>query len=140
MKYATSLIFVLVALSLSTVSAAGVAVVVHPSNSAAMDLGQVADLFLGKSSHFPDGSIAVPVDQSDDSSVKPDFYSQAAGKDLSQLSAYWSRLIFTGKGKPPKSVYDDFEVIDLISTNPNMIGYIDSAEVTDSVKVILTLD
>ena len=140
MKYFASLLFVLFALSLSAVSSAGVAVIVHPSNGNSMDTAAVSDLFLGKASHFGDGSVAVPIDQSDDSDVKVTFYQKATGKDLSQLNAYWSRLIFTGKGKPPKSVDDDYEVVDLIANNPNMIGYVDSGSVTGSVKVLLTIE
>ena len=140
MNYISSLVFVLCTLLLSAASSAGVAVIVHPSNASGMSTEEVADLFLGKSSKFPDGSTAVPVDQNDESEVKAGFYDKATGKDLSQLNAYWSRLIFTGKGKPPKSVDDGYEVLELISANPNMIGYVDSSEVTAAVKVLITLD
>ena len=36
----------------------------------------------------------------------------------------------------PKEVDSDSEVIQLISNNPDLIGYIDKSSVTDSVKVI----
>ena len=57
-------------------------------------------------------------------------------KSGSQLKSYWSKLVFTGKGTPPKVVANDAEVISLISANPNLIGYIDAAAVTGTVKVI----
>jgi hypothetical protein len=58
------------------------------------------------------------------------------GRSSSQVSAYWSKLVFTGKGIPPKEVADDAAVVDLVSKNPSVIGYIDKASVTDAVKVV----
>jgi len=58
------------------------------------------------------------------------------GRSSSQVSAYWSKLVFTGKGIPPKEVSNDAQVIDLVAKNPSVIGYIDKASVTDAVKEI----
>jgi ABC-type phosphate transport system substrate-binding protein len=44
--------------------------------------------------------------------------------------------VFTGKGVPPKEVDNDAAVIELVSQNPSVIGYVDKASVTDAVKVI----
>jgi len=43
-----------------------VAVVSAKSRVTALNPDQVADIFLGKTSHFPDGTQATPVDQSED--------------------------------------------------------------------------
>lgn len=32
------------------------------------------------------------------------FYREIAGKTLPQINSYWTTLIFTGKGKPPRSI------------------------------------
>lgn len=120
------------------VAHAEVQVIVHPSNGASIDSAALSNIFLGKSSEFPDGSIAVPIDLSDDNDAKAGFYSAVTNKDLSQLNAYWSKLIFTGKGKPPKAMDDSDEVLELIAANPNMIGYIEGGA-DSSVKVIMTI-
>jgi hypothetical protein len=60
------------------------------------------------------------------------------GKSSSQLNAYWSKLVFTGKGTPPEKLTTDQAVIDFVAANGNAIGYVDSAKVTDKVKVIAT--
>ncbi|WP_300433457.1 phosphate ABC transporter substrate-binding protein, partial [uncultured Thalassolituus sp.] len=101
-----------------------------------MDADTISRIFLGKTSSFPDGSPAVPVDQSEGSDVRNDFTDKVLGKNASQLKAYWSRLIFTGKGTPPKEVGNNAAVKSLIAANPNMIGYIDSSAVDDTVKVV----
>lgn len=118
---------------------ADTAVIVSSSNSnAAMDSKLISRIYLGKSSKFPNGDQAIPVDQSDGNASRDDFNDKILGKNSSQLKAYWSRLIFTGKGTPPQQVGDDAAIKELIAKNPNMIGYIDSASVDDSVKVVHT--
>ena len=119
------------------IAQAEVAVIVSASNgNAAIDQETIARVFLGKSKNFPDGSQAVPVDQNAGSASREAFNSTVLGKSASQLKAYWSRLIFTGKGTPPKESGDDAAVKNLVANNPNLIGYVDSSVVDGSVKVV----
>jgi ABC-type phosphate transport system substrate-binding protein len=123
--------------TLTSLVSAETAVVVAASNgNATMDKSTISKIFLGKSKSFPDGSQAIPIDQKDGSPVRGAFNSSVLGKSASQLKSYWSRLIFTGKGTPPKQSDSDADVKSLVSNNPNMIGYIDAASVDASVKVI----
>jgi len=133
---------ILKALTLSSVLIAGlaqaeIAVIVSASNANGnLDQDTIARVFLGKSKTFPDGSQAVPVDQTAGSDSREAFSSTVLGKSSSQLKAYWSRLIFTGKGTPPKESGDDAAVKNLVANNPNLIGYVDSGVVDGSVKVV----
>ena len=115
---------------------ADVVVIVHPSNSVDFDQSSISKLFLGKAKKFNDGNQAVPINQEESSAARVSFNSAVLSKSGSQLKAYWSKLIFTGKGSPPQEVSNDAEVIDLISKNPSMIGYVDSASLTDAVKSV----
>ena len=124
-------------LLLAGIAQAEVAVIVSASNgNSAIDQDTIARVFLGKSKSFPDGSQAVPVDQNAGSASREAFNSAVLSKSSSQLKAYWSRLIFTGKGTPPKESGDDAAVKNLVATNPNLIGYVDSSVVDGSVKVV----
>jgi ABC-type phosphate transport system substrate-binding protein len=100
---------------------------------------QATDIFLNNASKFPSGGMAVPIDQSEASAVRAAFYVKAAAKSPAQMKAYWSKLIFTGKGRPPKEVPDSAAVKKLIADNPNLIGYIDKSELDASVKVVATV-
>jgi len=123
----------------ASVAHAGVVVVVGAKSAvASLDKGQVSDIFLGKSAIFPGGAQAVPVDQAEGSSQREEFHSKVTGKTGAQLGAYWSKLVFSGKASPPKEVPGAAEVKALVSANPNLIGYIDSAAVDASVKVVFT--
>ena len=118
---------------------AGVAVVTSSKSSVnSLDKKQVAKIFLGKTKSFPNGSKATPIDL-DSGKTRAKFYSAAVKKTDSQVSAYWARLIFTGKGQPPRKVYDDSEVIGAIAADKSVIGYIDEGSVNSRVKVLLTL-
>lgn len=111
-------------------------VIVHPSNTAALNEKNVQRIFLGKEKKFSDGNESIPVNQVADSAVRAEFDKSVLGRSSSQVSAYWSKLVFTGKGVPPKEVANDAEVIALVAKNPSAIGYVDSASVDDSVKTI----
>ncbi len=115
---------------------AEVAVVVHPGNNAQLDAGYVAKIFLGKAKSFPNGSEVVPINQK--GTATDDFNKNVLRKSASQLKAYWTKLVFTGKGTPPTLVANDAEVVKLVTSNPNMIGYIDASAVSEQVRVIGT--
>jgi len=111
-------------------------VVVHPSNNNVLDTKLVQRIFLGKDKKYANGDESIPVNLAPESQVRQTFDENVLGRNSSQVSAYWSKLVFTGKGVPPKEVSNDAEVIALVSANPNVIGYIDEASVTNAVKVI----
>ncbi len=103
-----------------------------------LDKEQVANLFLGKSSSYPDGSAAVPIEQTDGSTAHEEFHKNVTEKSASQLKSYWSKMIFSGKGTAPKEVANNTELLKLVAANPTMIGYVDKNALDKSVKVIFT--
>lgn len=98
---------------------------------------QTAKIFLGKTSSFPDDGDAVPIDQSEGSAIRDEFYSKVVHKNSSQLSAYWAKVIFAGDGRPPEKLESNVAVRKAVAKNPNVIGYIDKGAVDKSVRVIL---
>jgi ABC-type phosphate transport system substrate-binding protein len=120
----------------SIASYAEVLVVVHPSNESTFDSNQIKRIYLGKVKSFSNGNIILPVNQDPSVVITGEFSSKALKKSSSQLKAYWSKLVFSGKGTPPKEVSGDGQVMKLVANNPDSIGYIDSASLDDSVKVV----
>nr|WP_136249644.1 phosphate ABC transporter substrate-binding protein [Ningiella ruwaisensis] len=123
-------------LCLSAFSYSQVVVVVNPANDASIDAKTVQRIFLGKEKKFSNGNAAIPINQTADNSVRAQFDESIVGRSSSQVSAYWSKLVFTGKGVPPEELSGDAAVIEAIANNPNAIGYVDAASVTDAVKTI----
>lgn len=137
MKKYINCLFVASVLALSGFARAEVAVIVHPSSGVtSLTDDDVSRLFLGKLNSFPGGGAAVPINQDEGSPVRDKFNEAVCKKNASQYKAYWSQLVFTGKGSPPKDAGKDAAVKALIAANPNMIGYIDSSAVDASVKVV----
>ncbi len=128
-------VFLLACLLLSGIASAEIAVIVHPSNANALDKTAITRIYTGKAKSFPNGEQAVPVNQADGPTTDA-FNKSVLNKSTNQLRAYWSKLIFTGKGAPPKVVNSEAEVMELVSSNPNIIGYVDAASVNGSVKVV----
>jgi len=71
--------------------------------------------------------------------VRDDFYTKVANKSGAQVKAYWAKLVFTGKGQPPKDAGDSAGVKSAVAANPAAVGYVDKSVVDGSVKVVLAL-
>lgn len=137
MKKTIRLLAATLALGMASLTWAEVAVIVHPSAGFdSLTEDDVARLFLGKSKSFPAGAQAVPINQNEGSAARDKFNEAVCKKSASQYKAYWSQLVFTGKGTPPKDAGDDAAVKALIAANPNMIGYVDASTVDATVKVV----
>lgn len=125
----------LLPLCLCSIAQAEVSVISHPSLSASVDKDTISRLFLGKTKTFGDGSQMVPLVLSDPAAAE-EFNTKALGKSSSQLKAYWSQLVFTGKGTPPKEIESTEEMIALIAANPNMVGFVSGSVSDGRVQVI----
>ncbi|HAT29775.1 MAG TPA: phosphate ABC transporter substrate-binding protein [Janthinobacterium sp.] len=98
---------------------------------------QVADIFLGQSARFPDGAEAIALDQSIGSAIRDDFYARVTAKTPPLVKAYWSKMIFTGRGQPPRELPNSASIRKLVADNPSLIGYIDKSALDASVKAVL---
>ena len=123
-------------LATAVVQADVVAVVSAKSSVITLSKSQVADIFLGKSGRYPNGTQAVPIDQEEGSPARTEFYTNYASKSPAQLKAHWSKIIFTGRGKPPAAVTNSIEARKLIAADSRAIAYIDRSAVDSSVRVL----
>ena len=140
MSLTSRIFFALFGLALSlgsgAIEAEVVAVVSSRCPESALSRNQVADIFLGRSSRFPDGREAVPIDQAESSAARDEFYAAFTGKSPAQVKAHWSKIIFTGRGQPPREVSNGVEMKRLVAGNPSAIGYIDRKLVDGSVRIL----
>jgi hypothetical protein len=126
-------------LACANASAELVVVVSSRSQVAAINADQVAAIFLGHASRFPDGTQAVAVDQQLGASQRDSFYRELTGKTPALLKAHWSKMVFTGRGQPPREASGDAGVRRLVAENPAMIGYIGRDALDASVRAVLVL-
>jgi ABC-type phosphate transport system substrate-binding protein len=115
-------------------------VVVNPKNPVAtMTADQVAQVFLGRSSSFPAGGNATPVDQKEGVAIRDEFYTKVADKNPGQVKAYWAKQMFSGKGSPPREAASSADVKHAVASDAGAIGYIEKSAVDSSVKAVLTV-
>ncbi len=97
---------------------------------------QVSKLWLGKLKFIPGGGKPVVVDQTSGTPVYNNFYKNIVKKNSSQLKAYWAKIIFSGKGEPPRVMLNDAAVIEWVASTSGGLGYVDSKSVNETVKVL----
>jgi hypothetical protein len=122
------------ALTLASVANAGDVVVVMAAGATAPSKDVIANVYLGRSTELK------PVDLPESNPARQYFYKKATDRDAAQVKAVWSRITFTGQGKPPKELPDAGAVKKAVAADPKAIGYILKSDVDATVKVILSLD
>lgn len=139
-KINTSLIVACVALFFSTTVLAEVAIIVHPNSGAGrLDAKTAKKLFLGKTKSISGISSVTLVVQTDESPATAEFTKKFIKKAPSKYKALWSRLIFSGKAAPPKTLSNDSEVVAYVASHPNAVGYVSAAALDRSVRVLLRI-
>lgn len=122
----------------ATAAQAELAIIAHPSNPLnSIDQAEVERLYMGKSRSFPGGGTVKPVDQVLGNPMREKFFSAVLEKTEAQVTGYWSRRMFSGKGKPPETLADDLAVKARVASDPSSIGYVSDDTVDSSVKVLL---
>ncbi|WP_019677385.1 hypothetical protein [Arsukibacterium perlucidum] len=112
---------------------ADLVIVVHPSMNESITIDDISRVYTGRS------SVLEPVNLSDANPIRGAFDEKALGRTSSQIKAHWSKLVFTGKGSPPKEFASEEEVLNYVANNEFSIGYVDSSKVSSSVKVLHTV-
>lgn len=126
------------ALACAGAGAAELVVIVSARNPlSALRPEQVADIFLAQTGRFPGGDEATALDLPVGSPLRDEFYNKMAAKSPALMKAYWTKMVFTGRGQPPRELDNSVAVRRMVAENPSMIGYIDRAALDPSVKAVL---
>lgn len=121
-------------------ASAELVVVVNPQSGVeSLTRTQVVNIFLGHHRELPNGKAASPVDLPANSPEKAQFYRLLVNKDLDQMAAYWSRLVFAGSTAPPHQAATVLEAIQYVAENRGAVGYMDRRNVDSRVRVVLIL-
>jgi hypothetical protein len=96
---------------------------------------ELEDIFLGRHNRYPNGEPAEPVEV-DNLESRREFYGSYLGRTTAQIRTYWARQIFTGRGRPPRSVPDGTAAADYVVKHPHAISYLDSSIVDERLRVV----
>ncbi len=132
-------IFIL-AVSASSLLAEDMVVVVNPKNGVnKLTREEVIDIFLGRNRQLSTGLTALPLDLPGVSLEREAFYLRLTGKSMSEINAYWARLIFSGRASPPTQVRSQEESMQMVIDNRSAIGYLERSKISSQVKVVFEL-
>ena len=114
--------------------------VVAASNSelASLSESSVRQLYMGNT-RSAGGFAVLLLDMPEGSTSRKSFYRRVADKSESQLKSYWARMIFTGRGTPPRQVGSAQEMVSTLKANPGMLGYLEERDLQPGLKVLLRL-
>ena len=121
----------------AAVNAEPVVVVNAASTTQQLRHEEVINIFLGRYRSLPSGGGAVPIDQPESSALRAEFYRRLVNKELNQINAYWSRLIFSGRTSPPLQASSASEVIQLLAANPGGVAYVERSQVDKRFRIVL---
>ncbi len=89
---------------------------------------------LVRNAYLSGSTVLLPFDLPSTSPLHDDFYRHVIGREPAQVKAAWARIVFTGRGLPPKILPDVAAVRRAVAGNPRAIGYIGVQDVDASVK------
>ncbi|EWG99224.1 phosphate ABC transporter substrate-binding protein [Halomonas sp. BC04] len=141
-RLTSTLLGLLFTLAVGSASAEVVVVVSAQNPTESLSRAQLADIFLGRLNRLPSGGVVTPFDQREGTDAHRAFYRDYLGQTPAQIKAHWSRLIFTGRGQPPRSVANDSAMADAVAASPEALGYLgstylDASNVGDRLRVVV---
>ncbi len=114
-------------------------VVMSPHSSiTSLTREQVINIYMGRYRVLPDGGTARPLDAGADSPERSIFYRSLLGKSLDDISAYWARLVFSGRTAPPREVPTRKALLEEIADDPGAIGYVARKDLTRNLKIVFS--
>jgi ABC-type phosphate transport system substrate-binding protein len=112
-------------------------VIAHPDNPiSSIDRRYLADVFLKKTTRWPNGDVVQPVDLGPDSAARRRFSQDVIGKSVAVVKSYWQQMIFAGRNVPPPELDTDGEVVKYVLRYPGAVGYVSGGADVSSVKVL----
>lgn len=98
---------------------------------------ELSRIFLKKTSRWPDGTAAEPVDRDADAPTRTAFSREVHDKEVAWIQSYWQRLLFSGRETPPPELASDREVLEFVGRTPGAVGYVGSdASLGSGVKAL----
>tara|TARA_R110001592_G_scaffold177066_1_gene417194 strand:- start:857 stop:1285 length:429 start_codon:yes stop_codon:yes gene_type:complete len=136
MRIHKTLLILYLTLLAPIVSADIVLVANRDSGIERLSQSDVVNIYLGRYRRLATGSTAAPLDLSENTGSKATFYRQLVDKNLAEINAYWSRLVFSGKTRPPQQVENAQEALKVLAENPNALAYMDRAAINSQVVIV----
>ena len=115
---------------------AGRVVVIGNSNLTRLDAPTLSKIYKGQVIEV-DGISVTAVNASSGSAIRNRFLQVYLNEDEDKYTAYWTVRRYIGKGASPRELSSSAEVINFVKSTRGAIGYIDEADVSPGMNVLL---
>lgn len=114
-----------------------VKVVVHPDvPRSTLSRDEIQEIFLGRNTRWDQTDQKVRFIMLKGGEVHETFVRRYVGKTAAQFGNYWRKMVFTGKGRAPKSLGSPEKVVDYVANTAGAIGYVpQETDTTDVVEI-----
>lgn len=104
----------------------------------ALTKDEVSRIYLKKLQNLPllNNFEVYPIGQGARPATYEFFYTSITEKNNTQWRAYWARMMFTGRDKPPIDGLNNEGVKALVAQSPSAVGFIDEAAMDDRYRVV----
>lgn len=125
---------------ISPLAAADLVVVAHSKSGVErLTRDEVTNIFLGRYRRLASGLTAEPVEMQGDAEIKAQFYRRLVGKSLAEINAYWARLVFSGKTRPPLALASAEEALHYVLAHPGALAYVERGKADRRVSIVFEL-
>ena len=132
-----TLLLALLLLQISARDATSYQVVVHPENKlSSVERKFLADVFLKKTTLWPNGEVVRPTDLDAGSLVRERFSQDILGRTVAATKNYWQQMIFSGRDLPPPEFETDDAVIKYVLKFPGAVGYVSGNANLGAAKIL----
>jgi ABC-type phosphate transport system substrate-binding protein len=105
--------------------AADFMVIVNGSNPVvSISARDASNLFLKKTTQWPDGVKAAPVDLDEGAAARESFSKSVHHKSTTAVKSYWQTMIFSGREIPPPEKASAQDVTAFVRANRGAIAYV----------------
>lgn len=99
-----------------------------------IDVKDLKNLYLGRTNLLNGQKVDVCILNDGDAHRR--FLSKYVNRTQNQFIRIWRKLVFTGKAKMPRQFKNTEELLEAMSENESLIGYLEESQVTKNIKVL----
>jgi ABC-type phosphate transport system substrate-binding protein len=112
-------------------------VIVHPSNpEESLSRAELERFFMKRVTTWQDGTPIEPVDLAATSSVREAWSEEILGKRVSEVQSHWNRMIFSGRGLPPRIEESESDAASYVRAHRGAVAYVSPGASLRDVKVL----
>lgn len=118
-----------------------VVIIVHPDTEATtVSKSELSKIFLKRLRTWSNGDAVIAVDLVPESPVREWFSKLVHERSVITVEVYWKRMIFSGRGVPPKELASSAAVVEFVRTTPGAVGYVSALAEREGVKLLSLQD